>query len=106
MSISERAAQKLKDDLVKKFLDTGLGFRIASDGHEHFSIGLDRQGTRDRVLESGGVRFLLDASMCAILDRYDLDYADGPEGGFRLNDHRGKASPHVRQRTIIQDNSR
>ncbi len=105
MSISERAAQKLKDDLVKKFLDTGLGFRIATDGHEHFSIGLDRQGTRDRVLESGGVKFLVDASMCALLDRYDLDYADGPDGGFRLNDHLGKASTHIRKRTRVRSNS-
>ncbi len=84
MSISEKAVQKLKDDLIRRFLDTGVGFRIVSDGHERISIGLDRQASKDTVVEAGGIRLLVDSSVATLLARYDLDYADGPGGGFCL----------------------
>ena len=86
MTISEKAAQKLKDDLIRRFLNTGLGFRLASDGNQHISIGLDRQGADDKVMEAGGIRILVDSSVAALLARCDLDYVDGPGGGFCLKD--------------------
>jgi Fe-S cluster assembly iron-binding protein IscA len=103
MSISEKAAQKLKDDLVKRFLSTGLGFRIASDGNEHISIGLDRQGANDKVMETGGIRILLDYSVADLLDHYDLDYADG---GFCLKNQEKPAVRVLKQSADAAGSSR
>ena len=86
MTISEKAAQKLRDDLIKRFLDAGLGFRVASDGYEHISIGIDRKGDKDKVLETSGILVIADSSAAALLTRYELDYIEGPDGGFCLKD--------------------
>ena len=88
MDATERAAQKLKDDLIREFLDKGIGFRLVGDGagdsHKDLTMKLDRASPADIVVQRCGVKILLDPASAAVLERYELDYKDD-SGGFFLS---------------------
>jgi Fe-S cluster assembly iron-binding protein IscA len=86
MTVSERAAQKLKDDLIQRFFGAGIGFRVSFESHGPVRIELDRQSPCDVVAEFHGVRVLVDPPSTAVLKQYELDYVDGPRGGFCLKE--------------------
>lgn len=88
MTTSERAAQKLRDNLVQWCLDAGLGFRVVNNNRETdpavFNIKLDKECPGDEVIVSQGIRIFLDPVNAAALNDHELDYVDGPACGFCL----------------------
>ncbi len=88
MTASDRAAEKLKDELLRRFLNTGLGYRVVVDtsAPEQTTIGvkLDNERPGDEVLASHGIRVFLDQLSADLLRDCELDYQDGPAGGFCL----------------------
>ena len=89
ITISSEAAERLKEQLVHRCFETGIGFRMlvntGESGEVTFSIKLDRQHERDKVIESGGVKLFLDAPSASRVGKCQLDYSDKPKGGFALS---------------------
>ncbi|MBL7124902.1 MAG: hypothetical protein ISS51_02260 [Dehalococcoidales bacterium] len=88
LSTSNKAAKRLQEQLINKFFEAGIGFRMlvntAESGKTTCSIKLDRQHRGDEVIESNGVRVFLDPASAARISNYQLDYQDEPDGGFFL----------------------
>lgn len=87
MTITDKAAQMLKDDLIQRFLNTGLGFRIVNNGNgtieRAISIKIDHEYPGDKVIDSYGIKIFLDPATAAALEDYELDLND-PDGTFCL----------------------
>ena len=88
LTASERVAQELKETLLRKWFDMGLGFRLIKDTNEPgattCSIKLDNKRADDEVIESHGIKVFLDPISAAQLKDYELDYLDEPAQGFFL----------------------
>lgn len=88
MTTSDKAAEKLKEELLEKFVKNGLGYRVIYDtsalSQVTLSIKLDKESTGDTVMMSHGVKIILDQASADLLRDYELDYQDGPTGGFCL----------------------
>lgn len=86
--VSTRAVGKLKEELVQKCLDAGIGFRIMVNtdeaGKVNSSMKFDRQRQGDMVIDLGGVKLFSDPTSVARVRDYHLDYLDNPDGGFFL----------------------
>ena len=88
IQVSIRAVDKLKEELIRKCLDAGIGFRIMVDTDDAGKIAsvmkFDRQRQGDMVINLGGVKLFSDPSSVAHVRDYHLDYEDNPDGGFFL----------------------
>ena len=88
VTTSNRAARQLREQLIHKCFEVGIGFRMlvesSKSGQPNFSIKVDRQHQEDEVIESNGVRVFLDPASAAQISDFQLDYQDGPGGGFYL----------------------
>jgi Fe-S cluster assembly iron-binding protein IscA len=88
MVSSERAIEKLKDELVNRFSNLGIGFRVCQDqdstGNPRLSLKLDKVSPEDEITEHLGVQLILDPANARKLSDMQLDYIDGPGGGFVL----------------------
>lgn len=88
ITVSDKAAEKLDEELIQRCLDAGLGFRVVNDNHEPghtvFSIKLDKECPGDEVVTSHGIRIFLGPADAALLENCELDYLDEPTGGFCL----------------------
>jgi len=88
VSTSNKAAKQLREQLINKCFEAGIGFRMlinaGEPGKATFSIKLDRQHRGDEVIESNGIRVFLDPASAARISGYQLDYQDEPDGGFFL----------------------
>jgi iron-sulfur cluster assembly protein len=88
VTTSNRAARQLREQLIHKCFEAGIGFRMlveaSKSGRANFSIKIDRQQQEDEVIESNGVRVFLDPVSAAKISDFQLDYQDGPDGGFYL----------------------
>ena len=88
VTTSNEAAKRLRQQLINKCFEAGIGFRMlvstGESGKATFSIKLDRQQRGDKVIESNGVKVLLDPDSAARISDYQLDYQDEPDGGFFL----------------------
>jgi len=86
VTASNRAVAKLREQLLNKLLEVGIGFRILvtadKSGAAIFSIKVDRQRQGDEVIDSGDVKLFLDPSSAARLGDFQLDYQDGLSDGF------------------------
>ena len=89
LTTSERAAQELKETLMREWFDMGLGFRLIKDtngpGTGTCSIKLDNKRADDEVIESHGIKVFLDPISAAQLKDYELDYLVQPGQGFCLH---------------------
>lgn len=89
VTASNRAVAKLREQLLNKLLEVGIGFRILvtadKSGAATFSIKVDRQRKGDDVIDSGDVKLFLDQSSAARLRDCQLDYQDGLSDGFFFN---------------------
>ncbi len=56
-----------------------------NSGGRAFSIRLDRKRQTDEVVESNGVKILIDPLNALRISDYELDFQDGREDGFFLN---------------------
>ena len=88
IQVSTRAVNKLREELVQKCLDAGIGFRIMINADENgrisSSMKFDRQRQNDMVLNLGGVKLFSDPTSVSHVKEYHLDYLDHPDGGFFL----------------------
>lgn len=86
--VSARAVGKLREELVRKCLDAGIGFRITVNNDEigriTSSMKFDRQKPGDMIIDLGGVSLFADPDSVAQVKDYHLDYLDNPDGGFFL----------------------
>ncbi len=86
--VSTRAVDRLREELVQKCLDAGIGFRIMVNtdegGRITSSMKFDRQRQGDMVTDLGGVKIFSDPNSVAQVRDYHLDYLDNPDGGFFL----------------------
>jgi len=88
VSVTSKAVLRLREQLVQKCFEAGIGFRMlvnaSEPGKTTFSIKVDRQHQEDEVIESNGVRVFLDPDSAAQISDFQLDYQDGADGGFYL----------------------
>jgi Fe-S cluster assembly iron-binding protein IscA len=100
ISTSDKAAEKLKEALLKKFFDIGLGYRIVdniadSNSSNILTMALDKESPGDDVTVLKGIRILIDHRSANQLADYELDYVDGPDGGFFLRQNNQKEISRV-----------
>jgi Fe-S cluster assembly iron-binding protein IscA len=88
IQVSLKAVDRLKEELIQKCLDAGIGFRIMVGTDEAGKITstmkFDRQRGEDMVINLGGVKLFSDPNSVARVRDYHLDYLDNPDGGFFL----------------------
>jgi Fe-S cluster assembly iron-binding protein IscA len=86
VSISNKAVATLREQLIYKCSELGIGFRLLVSTDKSvkaaFSMKLDRQHQEDKVIDSCGVKVLLDPFSASEIRGYQLDYR--PDGGFFL----------------------
>lgn len=89
---SDEAVKKLKEGLIQRCYDVGLGYRVVKNsdeaGHAVFGIKLDMERPDDEVVTSRGIRIFLGPADAALLKDYELDYLDEPTGGFCLRNEK------------------
>jgi Fe-S cluster assembly iron-binding protein IscA len=88
MITSEKAIEKLKDEMINRVSHVGLGFRVykdsAGEGSSRLALKLDNKCPDDETIESHGIRLFIDPFNAAQLKDLELDFIDGPTGGFIL----------------------
>ena len=89
LTTSNMAAKKLKEQMILKLREVGIGFRVNINTDETgkllFNIRLDKQRKGDRVIESDGIKIFIERNSAPQVEDYRLDYQDEPEEGFFLN---------------------
>jgi len=88
MLTSEKAGEKLEEELVKRISNVDLGFRIYPDKEgitdSNLILKLDTKKPNDQTIKSYGVNIFLDLKYSSQLKHMELDYIEGPTGGFIL----------------------
>ena len=88
VNTSSKAVARLREQLIHSCFQLGIGFRVLvntdKSGKATFSIKIDKQHQTDEVIGSSGVKVFLDPSSAAQIRQFQLDYRDGPGGGFFL----------------------
>jgi Fe-S cluster assembly iron-binding protein IscA len=88
MITTAKAAQKLRDSLMQKFLLGGIGFRFSCHGldasRNELSMQIDRERPTDTVVQVHGIKILLAPDVAGSLDGCTLDYREA-RGGFYLD---------------------
>jgi len=88
VNTTNKAAKRLREHLIDKCFEAGVGFRVfvnsGESGKATFGIKLDRERPQDQIIESNGVKLFLDPASAARISDYQLDYRDEPDGGFLL----------------------
>ena len=99
ISASEKAVQKLRDNLIGRCIDAGLGFRVANDAREPgqmaFSIKVDHEKPGDTVVEAQGIKIFIAAAAAASLGDCELDYLGESAGGFCLKGRKLETPPYA-----------
>ena len=88
LSISSRAVERLREELIHRCFQADIGFRIlvttVESGKATFSMKFDNRCQGDEVIESDGIKVFLDASSAVQIEDCQVDYRDEPGGGFSL----------------------
>jgi len=89
ISITEKAAEKVKVAMEKQGkTDAGLRLYVSGGGCSGFQYGLafDKKNDGDNVIESHGVKVLVDQESAKYLDGSEIDYEESVMGeGFKVN---------------------
>ena len=88
LTVTEAAVQHLQS-LVSAQDDATKGLRIFVEkggcAGMQYGMTLDHAGEQDRVVESGGVKVIVDPESAAFLEGVTIDYSDDLAGeGFRI----------------------
>ncbi len=96
LTVTERAAAKLKDLLVKEGIqDQGLRVRVMGGGCSgyQYELAFDTPREGDKVIEQDGVRVVVDPKSFLFLAGTEIDYQDGLTGaGFAIKNPNAKGS--------------
>ncbi len=89
ITLTEKAAEKVKAAMEKQGkTDGALRLYVAGGGCSGFQYGLafDKQNGSDHVIETHGVRVLVDERSAQYLEGSEIDYEESVMGeGFRVN---------------------
>jgi iron-sulfur cluster assembly protein len=88
LTITDRAAEKIRALLVSAKAGHGLRVRVVEGGCSGFEykMGFDSPETEDHVFENTGARILLDSKSILHLNGTELDYRSGlMQSGFVFN---------------------
>jgi iron-sulfur cluster assembly protein len=95
--ISEAAAQKI-NEIIRKDRPEATGMRIAIQGggcagmSYNFDFALAPDAKLDRVFEENGAKVVVDKKSYLFLNGTTLNYSDGLNGGFKLDNPNVKAT--------------
>ncbi|MGH7381623.1 MAG: iron-sulfur cluster insertion protein ErpA [Candidatus Methylomirabilales bacterium] len=96
LTVTERAAAKLKDLMVKEGIqDQGLRVRVMGGGCSgyQYELAFDTPREGDKVIEQDGVRVVVDPKSFLFLAGTEIDYQDGLTGaGFAIKNPNAKGS--------------
>lgn len=89
ITLTEKAAVKLKDILGKEEAPEGTGLRVAVKGGGcsgmQYDLELSTFQAGDKVVEKGGVKIFLDPKSLLFLFGSELDFVDGVlDAGFKI----------------------
>lgn len=88
LSVTERAAEKLREEFLREFAEADVGFRVIASSHkpsqDGVKIKMDRQHENDRTIDLGGVKLFVNSSIVKQLHNYQLVWWDEPQAGFYL----------------------
>lgn len=88
VTASSRAIEKLREHLLCKLIDGGIGLRILvnidKSGNATFSIKVDKRQRGDKVIDSGNMLLFVDPVSAARIQGCQLDYQDDTDSGFFL----------------------
>jgi monothiol glutaredoxin len=82
LHVSEAAARELKAALEA---EGGQAVRLTIDARFRPTLGLDGPGPLDLEVEAQGVRFVVDRGTAKRSDGLTIDFVDGSNGGFKLD---------------------
>jgi len=89
ISITEKAAEKVRSAMEKQGKsDVALRLYVSGGGCSGFQYGLafDRKNDDDNVIESHGVKVIVDQESAKYLDGSEIDYEESVMGeGFKVN---------------------
>lgn len=90
VSLTERAAVKIKDLMAEEPEGEASVLRIAVQGGGcsgfEYALGFDRGSMEgDHELEANGVRVVVDPFSAPYLQGTEIDFVDGLQGGFAIN---------------------
>ena len=89
VSITEKAAEKVKAAMEKQGTSySALRLYVSGGGCSGFQYGLafDRKNDDDHVIESHGVKVIVDQESAKYLDGSEIDYEESVMGeGFKVN---------------------
>lgn len=89
IAVSNRAVEEMKEQLVRKCTEAGLGLRILTQkgdgGRVAFAIKVDQTRSGDEVAESNGIRIIADRETASRAEDYRLDHSPETGGGFFLS---------------------
>ncbi len=89
ISITEKAAEKVKVAMEKQEKkDSALRLYVSGGGCSGFQYGLafDKKNDDDTVIESHGVKVIVDQESAKYLDGSEIDYEESVMGeGFKVN---------------------
>lgn len=93
IKITDGAAEKIKT-LIRP--GQGLRIAVAGGGCSGFQYRLafeSEEGESDQIIESNGIKLMIDAKSCLYLDGVSLDYIDGLMGaGFKIENPNAKST--------------
>lgn len=96
LTVTERAAAKLKDLMVKEGMQgQGLRIRVMGGGCSgyQYEMAFDTPREGDKVIEQGGIRVVVDPKSFLFLAGTEIDYQDGLTGaGFAIKNPNAKGS--------------
>lgn len=96
LTVTERAAAKLKDLMVKEGMqDQGLRVRVMGGGCSgyQYEMAFDTPREGDKVIEQEGIRVVVDPKSFLFLAGTEIDYQDGLTGaGFAIKNPNAKGS--------------
>jgi Fe-S cluster assembly iron-binding protein IscA len=85
---TNKAIDKLREEMINRLANAGLGFRVyqASNhtGDSRLALKIDKKGPEDETIEARGVQLFLDPVHSSMLKDVELDFDASPSGGFIL----------------------
>src|SRR5208337_3677933 len=88
ISITEKAAKKVKVAMEKEKKDSALRLYVSGGGCSGFQYGLafDKKNDDDTLIESHDVKVIVDQESAKYLDGSEIDYEESVMGeGFKVN---------------------
>ena len=97
VSLTERAATKIKDLMAEEPVGEAEVLRIAVQGGGcsgfEYALGFDRGSMEgDHELDSNGIRVVVDPFSAPYLQGTEIDFVDGLQGGFAINNPNATAA--------------